>query len=60
MSSGNLQPPVAPTASEQQRGAGRDAFSQLLRTRQWEADGSHLLRPAAFHAWATGWSTVPQ
>ena len=59
MSGGNLQPPVAPTASEQQSGAGRDAFSQLLRTRQWEADGSHLLRPAAFHAWAAGCWTVP-
>jgi len=54
MSGGILQPPMAPTASDQQSGAGRDAFNHLLRTPQWEADGSHLLKPAAFHAWAAG------
>ncbi len=60
MSGANQQPPFAPTASDQQSGAGWDVFSQLLRTRQWEADGSQLLRPAAFHAWAGGCWTVPQ
>ena len=41
------EPPAAPVEE-------RDisVFSQLQRTRQWEADGTHLLRAAAFQAWA--------
>jgi len=31
---------------------GRDVFSQLLRARQWKADGTHLCSTAAIHALA--------
>lgn len=41
-------------------GRGRDVLTQLQLTRQWEADGSHLLRPASFHAWAAADREGPQ
>jgi hypothetical protein len=45
-------------ADDRRGSAGWDMFSQLQRTRQWQADGAHLLRRADFHAWAAaGWAT---
>jgi hypothetical protein len=50
--------PSRAMADDRRVSAGWDVFSQLQRTRQWEAEGSQLLRPADFHAWsAAGWAT---
>jgi hypothetical protein len=60
MSDGNQPSPAGAMADDPRVSAGWDVFSQLQRTRQWEAEGSQLLRPAGFHAWAAaGWS-APQ
>ena len=71
MAHGNPSPPAAPMEERdrlggeigdvinEERGKERSVFNQLHRTRQWEADGTHLLRPAAFHAWAArGWAVT--
>ena len=59
MSHGNQQTPAGPMAKQGRVSAAWDVSSQLLRTRQWEADGAQLLRPADFHAWAAaGWATA--
>jgi hypothetical protein len=47
-----------PLSDEQ--GKTRSVFNQLQWTRQWEADGTHLLRPAAYHAWAAPGCAVTQ
>jgi hypothetical protein len=58
MSDGNQPSPTGALADHRQVSAGWDVFSQLQRTRQWEAEGSQLLRPADFHSWASaGWAT---
>ena len=60
MSQGNLQSPAGPTADHRHLAAAWDVESQLQRTRQWEADGTQLLRPADFHAWAAASWPTPQ
>ena len=40
--------------------AAGDLMHQLAYTRQWDADGAALLRPAAFHAWGTANRNGPQ
>ncbi len=58
MSDGNQPSPAGAMADDRRGSTGWDLFSQLRRTRQWEAEGSQLLRPADFHAWsAAGWAT---
>ena len=58
MPQGQQQSPVGPTAEHRHCAAAWDLDSQVQRTRQWEADGTQLLRPADFHAWAAaGWPT---
>jgi hypothetical protein len=58
MSDGNQPSPAGALADDRQVSSGWDVFSQLQRTRQWEAEASQLLRPADFHAWAAaGWET---
>lgn len=42
---------AVPNAEEQRGRVDQDGFNQLQRTRQWEADATHLLKPAAFYAW---------
>ncbi len=60
MFDGNQPSPAGAMADDRRVSAGWDVFSQLQRTRQWDAEGSQLLRPAGFHAWAaTGWA-APQ
>jgi len=57
-SDGNQPSPAGALADDRRVSAGWDVFSQLQRTRQWEAEGRQLLRPADFHAWsAAGWAT---
>jgi len=53
MFDGNPPSPAGAMADDRRVSAGWDLFSQLQRTRQWEAEGSQLLRPADFRAWAT-------
>ena len=60
MSYGTQQPPAGPMADHGRMIAAWDVFSQLQRTRQWEADGTQLLRPADFHAWAAAGWAAPQ
>jgi hypothetical protein len=60
MSGGNQPSPAGAMADDRRGSAGWDLFSQLQRTRQWEADGSQLLRPADFHAWEAAGGTTPQ
>jgi hypothetical protein len=58
MSDGNQPSPVGTMKDDRRGNANWDVFSQLQRTRQWDAEGSQLLRPADFHAWAAvGWAT---
>ena len=52
MAHGNPSSPAGPVEERDRLGDQSSVFNQLQRTRQWEADGTHLLRPAAFHAWA--------
>jgi hypothetical protein len=40
-------------------GTSWDLFSQLQRTRQWEADAIELRRPVDFQAWRSG-EAAPQ
>lgn len=54
MAHGNPSFPAGPMQERDRLGDQSNVLNQLLRTRQWEADGSHLLRPAAHHAWAVG------
>jgi hypothetical protein len=58
MSDGN-QPATADwLADDRHVSAGWDVVSQLQRTRQWQADGAHLLRAADCHVCAAdGWAT---
>ncbi len=58
MSDGNQPSPAGALADDRRVSGVWDVFSQLQRTRQWEAEGSQLLRPADFRAWAAaGWET---
>jgi hypothetical protein len=58
MSDGNQPSPTGALADDRRGSGGWDVFSQLQRTRQWQADGAHLLRAADFHVWAAdGWAT---
>ena len=58
MSDGNLPSPTGAMADDRHVSAGWDVVSQLQRTRQWQAEGAHLLRAADFHVWAAdGWAT---
>jgi hypothetical protein len=52
MAHGNPSSPAGPGKEPERLGDQCSVFNQLPRTRQWDADGAHLLRPAAFHAWA--------
>jgi hypothetical protein len=52
MAHGNPSPPAGPVEELDRLGNQSSVVNQLQRTRQWEADGTHLLRAAAFHAWA--------
>jgi hypothetical protein len=50
MGNGN-QPSAEEHSDAEQRLSGQDdRRNQLARTLQWDADGMHLLRPAAFHS----------
>jgi hypothetical protein len=60
MSDGNQPSPAGAMADDRRGSAGWDVFSQLQRTRQWQADGAHLLRRADFHAWAAAAWATPQ
>ncbi|MCT0227957.1 MAG: hypothetical protein ACI9IO_000982 [Cyanobium sp.] len=60
MSDGNQPSPAGAMADDQRVSAGWDVISQLQRTRQWDAEGSQLLRPAGFHAWASAGWAAPQ
>lgn len=60
MAHGNPSFPAGPMQERDRLGDQSNVLNQLLRTRQWEADGSHLLRPAAHHAWAAGGWVEPQ
>jgi hypothetical protein len=60
MSDGNPPSPASAMADDRRGSAGWDLFSQLQHTRQWEAEGSQLLRPADLHAWAAAGWTTPQ
>jgi hypothetical protein len=59
MSDGNQLSPAVAMADDRRGSASWDLFNlPLQRTWQWEAEGSQLLRPADFHAWASaGWAT---
>lgn len=59
ISHGNQQIPSAPMADHRRLTATWDVVNQLQRTRQWEAEGTKLLRPADFHAWAAAGRIVP-
>jgi hypothetical protein len=54
MTDGNQPSPAGAMADDRHVhvSAGWDVFSQLQRTRQWQADGTHLLRAADFHVWS--------
>lgn len=45
MDHGNPSPPVGPMPQHDRMGNSWDVFSQLLRTKQWEADANQLRRP---------------
>ena len=48
----DIQQPHAVTNAEEQRGRDdQHGDNQLQRNRQWEADATQLLRPAAFYVW---------
>jgi len=59
MPDGNQLSPAGAMADDRRGSASWDLFNlPLQRTWQWEAEGSQLLRPADFHAWASaGWAT---
>ena len=59
ISHGNQQTPSAPIADQRRLIATWDVVNQLHRTRQWEAEGTQLLRPADFHAWAAAGRIKP-
>ena len=59
MAHGNPSPPVGPVPRQERLGMSWDVFSQLLRTRQWEADANLLRRPVDFQAWAAA-QAAPQ
>ncbi|MCT0214992.1 hypothetical protein KQ298_01430 [Synechococcus sp. CS-1330] len=60
MAHSNPSPPAGPVEEGDRLGNQSSMFNQLQRTRQWEADGTHLLRAAAFHAWAATGGAAPQ
>ena len=60
MAHGNPSPLAGPGEERDCLGNQSSVFNQLQRKRQWEADGTNLLRAAAFHAWATTGGAAPQ
>jgi hypothetical protein len=59
MSDGNQPSTAGAMADDRHVSARWDVFSQLQRTRQWQADGAYLRRAADFHVWATADCTTP-
>jgi len=50
MGNGNQPSAEEHSDAEQRLSSQDDRRNQLARTLQWDADGMHLLRPAAFHS----------
>jgi len=59
MAHGTPSPRVDPMLQQDRGSKAWDVFSQLQRTRQWEADGIQLRRPVNIQARADA-ETTPQ
>ena len=60
MFDGNQPSPAGALADEWSGSGAWDVSIQVQRTRQWQVEGTHLLRAADFHLWAAaGWPTLP-